>query len=366
MLDKKKTTVEEILLNSLNNEVFSGCALGYSYIAKDGLKRVEMYRGKTGRERESTSIDKYTFFDVASLTKPLVTLLSLLPLLKDKKIEIDERLVNLIHVPSDKKNIQLKHLLSHTSGLPAHREYFKKMKDISGYDKKDLLTNLILEEKLQTHPGKEYMYSDLDFILLGKIIEKKSGLPLPAYWIEKIIEPIQLKDRFFVYGYQEPQNNQNFAETGLCSWSGNTLRGIVHDDNCRAAGCIQGHAGLFSTLDGIMGLCEHLLMSALSQGKHPNYNQVDLNFFLYEKYKKKWPYGFDVPNGKTPSCGSRFSDKTIGHLGFTGTSFWIDLVKKRVVVLLTNRVLYGADKSKIQILRPMLYNQVIKELEQYQ
>ena len=152
----------------------------------------------------------------------------------------------------------------------------------------------------------------------------------------------------------------------MCPWSGKTLRGIVHDDNCRAAGYIQGHAGLFSTLDGIMGLCEHLLMSALSKEKHPNYDQVDLDFFMYEKFKKKWSYGFDVPTGKNPSCGNRFSDITIGHLGFTGTSFWIDLVHKRVVVLLTNRVLFGSDKGKIQILRPMLYNQVIREMEQYQ
>lgn len=365
MIEKNRKRITEILLNNLNKRTFSGCALGFSCLADNGLERVHLYEGKSGREDHFKKVDKYSFFDVASLTKPLVTLLSILSLLKEKKIDIEENLTSLLplSVPEDKKKIRLKHLLSHTSGLPAHKEYFKKIIDSSSEGNPDILIPLILREKLHAKPGQIYVYSDLDFILLGKIIEIKSGQPFYRYWQEKIINPLGLTEKFFIYGDKRKKGKSTFVETGVCSWSGKILRGVVHDDNCRSTGRIQGHAGLFSTLEGIMDLSEHLLLSVHSLVEHPFYNRNDLLYFTSAKYREKWPYGFDIPTGHAPSCGKGFSAKTIGHLGYTGTSFWIDMQKRRVVVLLTNRVIYGADKSNIQEMRPLLHDAVTEELD---
>ncbi len=365
MMEKNRKRINEILLTNLNKRTFSGCALGYSFLTDNGFERVQMYEGKSGRKDPFKKVDKYSFFDVASMTKPLVTLLSILSLLKERKIDIEDTLCNLLPltVPEDKKKIRLKHLLSHTSGLPAHRDYFKKIGGSSSEGDPDILINLILQEKLHAEPGQTYVYSDLDFILLGKIIEIKSGQPFYRYWLEKIIDPLGLSGNFFCYGDKRKQEKYTFVETGMCSWSGKILRGIVHDDNCRSTGCIQGHAGLFSTLEGVMDLSEHLLLSVLSFAEHPFYDRDDLLSFTSAKYREKWPYGFDIPTGNAPSCGKGFSAETIGHLGYTGTSFWIDLQKRRIVVLLTNRVIYGADKGNIQKMRPVLHDAVTEELD---
>ncbi len=365
MMEKHRKVIRDILVTNLNNKTFSGCALGYSFLDGTGFKRAQMYEGNSGREDHFRKVDKYSFFDLASLTKPLVTLLAILALLKEKKIAVEENLISLLSlsVPEDKKEIQLKHLLSHTSGLPAHREYFKKIMATSKEDDGYILINLILQEKLLSEPGQKYVYSDLDYILLGKIIEIKSGRPFYKYWQEKIIDPLGLSEKFFTYGGQIKKENNTFVTTGVCSWSGQILRGIVHDDNCRSTGCIQGHAGLFSTLEGLMDLCEHLLLSVLSLTEHPSYYGKDLLYFSTAKYGEKWPYGFDIPTGQKPSCGKGFSAKTIGHLGYTGTSFWIDMQQRRVVGLLTNRVIYGADNQKIKEMRPLLHDAVTKELD---
>lgn len=361
MNNREKEIIKKSLLSYSNKKVFTGCALGVSLFEKNNFKRNFFYVGRTDKKETSLPVGENTYFDIASLTKPLVTLLSLLALVKDGKISFEDKMECLLseNVPPDKKKINILDLISHTSGFPPHKPYYKKLIKLGVEDRKNAVIKFIMNEHLDNTPGKSYIYSDLDYILLGHIIEEKSGEKLSSFWKRKILEPLNISQFFEFTKETEKKKISNFVVTGECLWNSKPLCGVVHDDNCRALGSLSGHAGLFSTLEGVLALSENLLLQCTGEREHPSINPENL-FFLLEKSKiEKIPYGFDIPSGKTPGSGRFFSKKTIGHLGFTGTSFWIDLEKKIVVALLTNRVIFGGDNIKIKEMRSAIHDVVM-------
>ncbi len=365
MTNNDKDLINKNILKYLNNKVFTGCALGVSSFKNDTFIKNRFFSGKTDKEKGALLLEKDCFFDTASLTKPLVTLLSILALIKDGKINFEDKLETLLSkkVPEDKKEIKLIHLISHFSGLPSHKPYFKELILHNLKERKNILLNLILNESLDYYPGKNYLYSDLDYILLGFIVEEKSGKHLDTYWLKKIADPLGITSHFlFPRGFEKEEEGK-YVVTGVCPWSGQKLCGVVHDDNCRAFGSTAGHAGLFSTLEGVMKLLENLLLLIEKKEVHPSFFISDLQYLLRKRGFPHGKYGFDTPSGKNPGSGHYFSDETIGHLGFTGTSFWIDLKKRIIVVLLTNRVIYGENLSKIKEMRPALHNVVMSIID---
>ena len=199
-------------------------------------------------------------------------------------------------------------------------------------------------------------------MLLGILIEMRSGQKLGDYFQKKIAEPLKISDEIKIFGDISNGDKVSAVVTGKCPWSEQTLQGSVHDDNCRAFGRMMGHAGLFATLEGILSLCKIILFTTLKNAEHPFFRTSDLDYLLKPREIKRWAYGFDIPTGPNPSCGKYFSPRTIGHLGYTGTSFWIDLVQKVIVVVLTNRVIYDKDSFKIRKFRPLLHNEILKML----
>jgi len=362
MVRKNMERIDEIVTRYLNNRIITACAVGLSRRDEKKFAIVDLFWGVTGRGLADPPVDKNTFFDVASLTKPLVTLLCLLSLIRQGKTDFSEDLATLLPcvVPEDKKEITLLQLIGHLSGLPAHRKYYQKKKPAQNLDP-GLLCCWILDEPLACAPGEEYIYSDLDYMLLGRIIEHKSGEDMGAYWRREIVDPLKLGDEFHLYG--EPVGSKkNFVSTGGDGFEEDEGHGQVHDDNCRAAGRVLGHAGLFSTLHGVVSLCNCILQSCLEGEGHPAYRDSDMRFLLAAGLGNRWACGFDVRTGEKPSSGTFFSERSIGHLGFTGTSLWIDLEKKLSVVLLTNRVIYGQDASGIRQMRPLLHDAAIEAL----
>ena len=325
-------------------------------------ERWTSYRGWIDDTSMQLPVDQSTFFDLASLTKPLVTVLCLLCLVKDKKIRWEDCLDDLLpmDVPDDKKKIRLIDLVCHTSGLAAHRPYYEKRNPSTGKIDISTVVSLILQEKLENYPGRIYVYSDLDYLLLGYLVEHHSGMDLARFWREKIAYPLKVEESFYLMGEEQKETQKaSFAVTGKCSWTGSTLAGLVHDDNCRALGRISGHAGLFGTLNGVLELCESILLNYQGKEDHMSFRREDLLYLLKEREGQQWACGFDVPTGEKPSCGHSFSKKTIGHLGFTGTSFWIDLINAKIAVVLTNRVIYGNDNKTIKELRPRLHDALL-------
>lgn len=356
-------SIYNILLTYLHKNTFSGCAVGFSSLKERPFKRSIYHTGKTDKDDLAVDIDRNTFFDLASLTKPLVTVLCLLALKKEGKISFEDSIERHFPftLPVDKKDIKIIDLIRHTSGLPAHRPYFNEIKKSKEVIDVDYVVQRILEEDIVCEPGDLYIYSDLDYILLGYLVEKVSGQSIGVFWQGKIIEPLDVAEEFFWQGGNEKDiRTISFAVTGVCGWTGVKLCGKVHDDNCRAMKRLSGHAGLFGTLTGVLTLCEELLLNYSGRKKHPAYNREDLLYMVRKRKREHWAYGFDVPTGDNPSSGKFFSKSTIGHLGFTGTSFWIDLDKNRIVVVLTNRVLYGEDTQKIKEMRPLLHNVLLR------
>ncbi|PIE72675.1 MAG: serine hydrolase [Deltaproteobacteria bacterium] len=341
----------------LRKKVFSGWCVGiydkgqFSFIA-DGYCRTS----------NGTAVDKNSCFDLASLTKPLVTSLSLLSLVKEGKIDLQQTVGDFY--PDNSRThsyilgINLLSLLEHSSGLQAHI-HFVNSNSKQGYKtRKKIIVQKILEEKPVYPPETKYIYSDLGYILLGDIIERASGMNLDEYWNTKIVQPLQLEENLF-FNTDQSVETEGYCSTGRCSWSGRELCGLVHDDNCRFMGGVAGHAGLFGSAEALVSFCVQLLKIYRKSSSHPS-----LSLSFLEKRMQdgvdRWALGFDTPAASNSSAGSRFSRHTVGHLGFTGTSFWIDLDEERIVVLLTNRVWGRKDIRYIQRFRPVVHDLIVK------
>ncbi|MBB1094463.1 beta-lactamase family protein [Rhodopseudomonas palustris] len=353
--------IEILLTDALKKQVFSACSIGYLRIREGVTESNIFHYGYAGKEERVCPVDERTVFDLASLTKPLVTSLSMLALLEDNNINIDQNITDFFKLSTpDKKKITLFHLLTHSSGLPAHRPYYKKLLSLSCEKRMDSLMEWILGENLLFQPGSENIYSDLGFMLLGKIIEKVSGHSLDEYWQSKIAQPLYLENDLF-FASKQKNEYRVYAATGECSWSKTRLYGKVNDDNCRALGGVAGHAGLFGTAKAVLTMGENILLQYRGRRHHCSYSSQTLRTALNRR-KGNWRFGFDTPSAGLSSSGNCYSDLSIGHLGFTGTSFWIDLQREIVIVLLTNRVLCGEDLTPIKRLRPLVHDALMENL----
>ncbi len=356
-----KCRLDILFENYIQDEAFTGAVLGFSFIKNTYLERKIFCFGSVDGSKRC--VDKQTFFDLASLTKPLVTVLSLLSLIQEKKIFWDSKLESLLsrYIPKDKKNITLYHLMSHTSGLPAHKPYFEQIGKMPMEARKEEMVKCILEEKLLNLPGLSSIYSDLGYILLGRIIEEKSGKALNEYWREKIAAPLSLHKKL-IFPKKNNEKRLTFAFTNSSSRDGENFSVEVNDDNCRILGGVAGHAGLYGTIEGVLPLCENILLQWYGDSIHPSYSQKLLKKSLTREKKMRWTPGFDTPSAVGSSSGNFFSSESVGHLGFTGTSFWIDLKKKIVIVLLTNRVFFGSENEKLKKIRPFVHDLVMQEI----
>ncbi|GAB6193639.1 serine hydrolase domain-containing protein [Desulfocastanea catecholica] len=362
--DLLKKNIDKMLEKALKNQVFTACSVGFFINNAKGRVRDIFNYGFAEGFHGSNPVNRETVFDLASLTKPLVTSLCLLALMEEKKLGVADTLDKfLTTAPVDKRGITISQLLTHSSGLPAHRPYYKELVKYPDNKRMKRLIAWILAEKLVFVPGTAHLYSDLGFILLGRIIEKVSGESLDAYWQRKIVQPLELtgleKGLFFPGGQKSA--SKVYAGTGMCEWSKKRLSGLVHDDNCRALGGVAGHAGLFGNSDALLSLCEIIALQFRGEYQHPSFCNAKIKKRFGEK-KGSWIFGFDTPTAGTSSSGHYFSELTIGHLGFTGTSFWIDLQRGIGIVLLTNRVACGETTAPIKKLRPLLHDLLMQFL----
>jgi len=354
---------DNLFINALNENVFSGACYAFCQRHKNGYKRTVRCYGKAQYTPSIKGITVDTVFDLASLTKTLATVPVLLALFKKKIVNPFTELGEIFSsCPVDKCEITIKHLMSHAAGFVSHREYFNDLLCITENQRKADILHKILDEPLQSKPGYQYCYSDIGFILLGLIIEKISGSDLNELSKKLIYKPHALQKDLFFPGL-EVDKLRHYASTENCLWTKKMLSGVVHDDNCRVLGGVAGHAGLFGTIKGVTGLCEQLLDQWKGRGKqHLFYSSKSLSDALTRVDNGTCTMGFDMVSKEGSSAGKYFSKESVGHLGFTGTSFWIDPKKECIVVLLTNRVHMGRDNWKIKDFRPVFHNLLMKDI----
>jgi CubicO group peptidase (beta-lactamase class C family) len=247
-----------------------------------------------------------------------------------------------------------RHLLTHTSGLPPHRDYF-----LAAKNKSELLRK-ILAEPLEAEPGAKEAYSDLGFVLLGEIIERVTGKPLNLLADEQIFQPLGMNNTMF----SPPRKllpriaptERDFA------FRKRLILGEVHDENACVMGGIAGHAGLFGTAGDLAVFCQMLLNGGVYAHRRILRRSTVAEFTAPQPLAgNARSLGWSMPT-ENSSSGHCFSSRSFGHTGFTGTSLWIDPDRQLFVVLLTNRVHPTRENQKIQDLRPALHDAVMKAL----
>lgn len=359
-LGKIEKKIERLIGTALGDRVFSGASVG---LALPCAKPMIFSFGWSDFYEQKHKISSSTFFDLASLTKPLVTTLSIAALIEQGKLSFDTKLIDILKIGAkdEKKGITISHLLSHCSGLPAHRHYFTRMLELPKERREDALIQWILAEKLISGPGELTVYSDLGFILLGKVVEVISGTQLASFWQKVINHPLALETSL-IFGDEKKTSVYSSAATGFDPCTGKILCGTVHDDNCRVMGGLAGHAGLFGTTGGLLRLCIHLVDNWHNRSNPLPFSGEIFHQLCCKRAGSTWANGFDTPSPINSSSGKYFQEPSIGHLGFTGTSFWMDLNREIIVVFLSNRVLSAQNNEKIKILRPMLHNAILEEL----
>jgi CubicO group peptidase (beta-lactamase class C family) len=261
-------------------------------------------------------------------------------------------------------DITLGQLLDHTSGLVAWRPYFQVLKTLPATKRRPRLVELLLAEPLTAVPGNRFCYSDLGYLLLGEIVAAVSGERLDRYFKKRLLAPLAIEDLFFADLSQPlPFAAERVAATELCPWRGQLLKGRVHDDNAWILGGVAGHAGLFGTAAAVGDSLDYLLRTYHGDDTGPLSPAVLRRAWRRERGTPHG-LGFDFPAVKNSSAGSRFSFNSVGHLGFTGTSFWVDLPRRITVVLLTNRVHPTRYHGAIQVFRPLLHDAIMDALLQ--
>jgi CubicO group peptidase (beta-lactamase class C family) len=348
--------VQDLMEQAVDGGVFPG---GVLLVAKEGQVAFCEAFGHA-RLRPKRAMTKDTVFDLASLTKPLATALGLMILVQKARIDLDQTLGNSIpdFSGTHKQDITLRQLLSHTSGFPDYRPYYKTLSKVPSHERKGLLRRLLLGENLIYGPGKASLYSDLGFMILQWVVEVFGEKPLDFLVEESVYEPLGLEGLFFVPS-EDPRrrDDQPCAATENCPWRGRILDGEVHDENAYALGGVAGHAGLFGTAQGVYILLRELLRTYLEEQNSGLFHEDVLHVFLKRHSDVgSWALGFDTPTRPDSSSGHYFSDRSVGHLGFTGTSFWMDLEKAMMVVLLTNRIHPTRENEKIKEFRPLLHD----------
>lgn len=360
------TGIESLLEEAMHSHIFPSYAVGICSYGESNTKRCLILSGRNQREIKKIKESKKIYYDLASLTKPLSTALAMVALVGAGKISLNDKIENYLPVtlPEDKRGITIGQLLNHSSGLPAHLPFFKQLAELTAAHRKSELLQLIISAELAAPPGTAAIYSDLGYLLLGMIIEELTGVTLDQYFSDKIVEPLGLAEGIFFNPLGGArQERECFAPTEYCLWRGRVLRGEVSDENCWVLAGVAGHAGLFGNIESVLALTGAILEIWQGRLVHPHIRREELALFLEAQSPvagSTWALGFDRPTPGSSSSGRYLSPRSVGHLGFTGTSFWIDPEKGLVVVLLTNRVHPSRENNLIREFRPLFHDRVVE------
>jgi CubicO group peptidase (beta-lactamase class C family) len=324
--------------------------------------------GRQTYEEAAANVTPDTVYDAASLTKPVVTVTLAAMLAEAGQLDLDAPVARLVPEWQDasgvaagvasgvdeRARVTVRHLLTHTSGLPAHVDYFKTLAT-----RRDLVAGVV-QAPLVCTPGTQSVYSDLGFILLGEIIARLTGRALDQLARERIFEPLGMHSTAF----NPPEGwRERIAPTEHdAEFRRRLLRGEVHDENAWVMGGVAGHAGMFSTAADLAAFCQMLLNGGIYAHQRVLRRATIAQFTSASALTTHTrALGWNVPTPDS-SSGRYFSRRSFGHTGFTGTSIWVDPEKQLFVVLLTNRVHPTRDSDKINKVRPAVHDAIVQAL----
>jgi beta-glucosidase-like glycosyl hydrolase/CubicO group peptidase (beta-lactamase class C family) len=338
--------IDNIMRDAVLDSTFPG---GVVAIVKDGVlvyKHAEGYHTYE-KIRETRDSD---VFDLASITKVVSTTTAAMRLIDEGLLKLDDAVWKFIpeYNTEEKRDITIRHLLLHESGLPPFRVYVDSL-----WDRRSII-QAIKNEALINPVGSKYVYSDLGMILLAEIIGEITGRPIDGYMRKQFYYPMAMYGTYF-----NPRNVSRWYVNRIPPTEIDTvfrhklIQAEVHDERAWYLDGIAGHAGLFSTVDDLAKYGTMLLNGGTYNGVRYLSEDIINEFTTQQSDLSGRGLGFDrkSPNGFT-TAGQLASADTFGHLGFTGTSMWIDREKNMIVILLTNRTYpyrtYGRNISRIR------------------
>lgn len=316
--------------------------------------------GRQTYDANSPVITPDTIYDAASVTKPVVTTTLMAMLVAAGRVQLDAPVERYLPEfasgpnPEWRHKVTVRNLLTHTSGLPVHKDFF-----LTAKNRKEVLAQ-VFAEPLTYEPGTQAAYSDLGFILLGEIVERMNGHTLDTLARDRIFTPLGMSNTMFnppksLRARIAPTENDTAYRKRL-------VQGEVHDENTYAMGGVAGLAGMFTTAADLAAYCQMMLDGGIYR------HQRLLRRATIEQFTSRQTLaggtralGWTVPTPGS-SSGRYFSTRSYGHTGFTGTSIWADPEKDLFVVLLTNRVYPTRKNEKIEQVRPAVHNAVVEAL----
>jgi serine-type D-Ala-D-Ala carboxypeptidase len=354
--------VYKVLQDAIDARAFPGCAFG---VLTDGEVVLSDALGSFTYEHNAPPVQPDTVFDVASLTKVVCTTAIAMLLFQRGLLELDTPVGDLLpgfvvgrHNTELARRVTLRNLLAHNSGLPGYVEFFRTTPSASA------LFRACLELPIEAPPGERSEYSDPGFILLGKVLEVLARESLADFAQKQLFAPLGMSaTRFRPVGEQRAripptEINKSFRHR--------LIQGEVQDENASVLDGIAGHAGIFSNVPDLLSFAK-----AIIAGLDHNENSSPPPHFTPEAIKifseRQSPagssraLGWDTPS-EDSSAGRHFSRHSIGHLGYSGCSIWIDLDASIAAVLLTNRTWPDRESQSIRQIRPAFHDAVRESL----
>ncbi|MGC4096761.1 MAG: serine hydrolase domain-containing protein [Nitrospira sp.] len=369
------SVIQAALNRAVTDGIFPGAVLA---VRCGGKPASRFHAGHLSTVPPGSPVRISTIYDLASLTKPLATVTALVVLLQKNRCRLDDRVTD--HLPecvdAPIGSATIRHLLTHSSGLPGWRGFYERLSPTaiipSSVEQRALakraMLSLIGSETLLYERGTRSLYSDLGFIVLGLIVERISEQSLNDYFLSHIVQPLGglrigyiLSEQLGVLADRLPDETNGVAPTEVDPWRGRLLCGEVHDQNAAALGGEAGHAGLFGTADAVLAITGEWLRARQGRGMILDQG-IALEFTRRQNREEasSWALGWDTPSAPS-SAGRYFSAHSFGHLGYTGTSIWLDPERDMEVVLLSNRVHPSSRNEAIREFRPVIHDLVYQE-----
>ncbi len=344
--------IDRLMERALSEGAFPGAVLA---VGSSERAEIRTY-GVTTTLEGGAPVTEETIYDLASLSK-LFTATAALMLLERGEFRLDDPVGRFLpaFTQGDKAEIRLRHLLTHTSGLPAFNPYYQVAKGQA--EMLDAIARTALEYKT----GTKVVYSCLGFITLANVIQTITGQPLDSFLDDNLFTPLGMGST----GYGPVnQPRERVAPTEECPWRGQIVWGEVHDENAYAQGGVSGNAGLFSTAPDLVRFAQMMLRQGAGENRRilapATIRTATRNYT--PGLQENRGLGWQMRSNEYPWCGDLAPASSYGHTGFTGTSLWISPDDDLFVVLLTNRVHPTRANAQHIRYRPLIHNLLIAEL----
>ena len=358
--DERLRSAHGVLVEAVRSSFFPG---GVAVVGRGGKLVSEWALGHLDYGDESPPASVDTIYDVASLTKVVVTATLAMILCEGGKLRLDARVRECLpeFAGDEKEGATVADLLSHSSGILWWKDFYRSVQeDWSIAEVKKWYVKEICLLPLDYPTRTKSVYSDLGTILLGEILERAAGRPLDEMARDEVFEPLGMGHTWFK---PPPSLKDRIAPTGRSSWRDRFLVGEVHDDNAFAMGGVAPHAGLFSTGRDLAAFAQTMLNGGVLEDRRVvERSTVELFTRRVDRIPaSSRALGWDTPSRES-TAGRYFSSSSYGHLGFTGTSVWIDPIRDLFVVLLTNRMSPSLDQETINDVRASFHDAVMEAL----